>query len=86
MYDLLYNTPDVAIALRKVEGTELRRGLVMMGMRLELSTENSWLGTVYLNEIGTYDGMRAPLCPNYPTHRLSTKVALARGRKLRYAK
>ena len=74
MYDLLYNTPNVAIALRKVEGAELRRGLVMMGMRLELSTENSWSGMVYLNEFGTYDGMRAPLCPNYPTHRLSAEL------------
>lgn len=49
--DLLHNTPHVTVALREVEGTELRRRLVVVGVRLE-------------------DGMGAPLCPNYPTHRL----------------
>ena len=34
--DLLYNTADVAIALREVEGTELGRRLVVVGVRLEL--------------------------------------------------
>ena len=34
--DLLHNTPDVAIALREVEGAELSRRLVVVGVRLEL--------------------------------------------------
>lgn len=38
--DLLHNTPDVAIAFREVEGAELGRRLVVVGMRLELSDEN----------------------------------------------
>ena len=36
MDDLLHNTLDVAIALREVERTELRRGLVEMGVGFEL--------------------------------------------------
>ena len=36
MDDLLHNTPDVTIALREVEGTELGRRLVVVGVRLEL--------------------------------------------------
>ncbi len=34
--DLLYDTLDVAIALRKVKGAELRRGLVVVGVGFEL--------------------------------------------------
>lgn len=36
MNDLLYNTLNVAVALCEVERTELRRRLVVVGMRLEL--------------------------------------------------
>ena len=36
MDDLLHNTLDVAIALRKVKGAELRRGLVVVGVGFEL--------------------------------------------------
>ena len=34
--DLLHNTLNVAVALCEVERTELRRRLVMVGVRLEL--------------------------------------------------
>ena len=34
--DLLHNTPNVAVTLREVEGTELGRRLVVVGVRLEL--------------------------------------------------
>ena len=36
MDDLLHNTPDVTVAFRKVKGAELRRRLVVVGVRLEL--------------------------------------------------
>ena len=36
MNDLLYNTLDVAIAFREVEGAELRRRLVVVGVGFEL--------------------------------------------------
>ena len=36
MDDLLHDTLDVAVALRKVEGAELRRRLVVVGVRFEL--------------------------------------------------
>lgn len=42
--DLLYNTPDVTVALREVEGTELRRRLVVVGMRLELNVGKQGVG------------------------------------------
>ena len=41
MDDLLHYAPDVAIALREVEGTELRRRLVVMGVRLKLDVQKS---------------------------------------------
>ena len=75
MDDLLHNTPDVTIALREVEGTELRRRFVVVGMRLELDIENKgWSSVIPLDGLATYDGVGAPLCPNYPTHRLSAGV------------
>ena len=36
MDDVLHNTPNVTVTFREVEGTELRRRLVMVGVRLEL--------------------------------------------------
>lgn len=69
--DLLHNAADVAIALRKVEGTELSWRLVVVRVRTELDIETSRSG----NDLGawniaTYNGVRPPLCSNDPTHRL----------------
>ena len=67
--DLLHNTLDVAIALRKVEGAELRRRLVVVGVGFELDKQPSVLnGRCACKRCGTYDSVRPPLCPNYPTH------------------
>jgi len=52
--DVLYNTPDVAIALCKVERAQTSRVLVQVRMRFE-------------------DSVRAPLCPDNPTHFMRTK-------------
>jgi len=49
MDDVLYNTPDVAIALCEVERAQTSRVLVQVRVRFE-------------------DSVRAPLCPNNPTH------------------
>jgi hypothetical protein len=75
--DLLHNTPNITVTLREVEGTELRRRLVVVGVRLELEVakQENRSHTFQLNEQATYDGMGAPLCPNYPTHRLSAQKA-----------
>ena len=69
MDNLLHNTLDVAIALRKVEGAELRRRLVVVGVGFELDKQPSVLnGRCACERCGTYDSVRPPLCPNYPTH------------------
>ena len=74
--DLLHNTPDVTVALGEVEGTELSRRLVVVGVRLELEIAKRVRSSMLpLNEVATYDGVRPPLCPNYPTHRLSAQKA-----------
>ena len=46
MDDLLHNTPDVAVALREVEGTELGRRLVVVGVRLELESKEFGIGVL----------------------------------------
>ncbi len=51
MDNLLHNTADVAIALREVEGTELRRRLVVVGVRLELEFWQSKFSGHVLGEI-----------------------------------
>ena len=73
MNDLLHDTTDVAIALCKVERTELCRRLVVVGVRLELrvSQSSSVCVSCIKLEHETYDGMRTPLCPDNPTHRKS---------------
>lgn len=43
MNDLLYDALDVAIALREVEGAELGRGLVVVGVRFELFEQRAKL-------------------------------------------
>ena len=69
MNDLLHNTLDVAIALRKVEGAELRRRLVVVGVGFELDKQPSVLnGRCACKRCGTYDSVRPPLRANYPTH------------------
>ena len=74
--DLLHNTLDVAIALRKVKGTELRRGLVVVGVGFELRDGTSSVNIcIWCEGCRTYDSVRPPLCPNYPTHRLSMQKA-----------
>lgn len=69
MDDLLHDTLDVAITLREVEGAELRRGLVEVGMGFELLTIRPTQRNVARTLcIVTYDSVGPPLCPNYPTH------------------
>lgn len=69
MDDLLYDALDVAVALRKVEGAELRRRLVVVGVRLELHVRDGTVGLSSENAVEeTYDGVRAPLCPDDPAH------------------
>ena len=70
MDDLLHDTLNVAIALRKVEGAELRRRLVVVGVRLELFRQGDLIQWIVVHRRGnqTYDSVRPPLCPNYPTH------------------
>lgn len=48
MDDLLYNTPDVTVAFREVEGTELRRRLIVVGVRLELNIANKSRSNIYI--------------------------------------
>jgi hypothetical protein len=69
--DLLHNTPDVTIAFSEVEGTEPSGGLVVVDVGLELfmARKEIWFRIPNGFEPGTYDGMRASLCPDNPTHR-----------------
>ena len=68
MDDLLHNALNVAIALRKVEGAELGRVLVVVGVGLELLRDPGLRACDIWTFGRTYDSVRPPLRANYPTH------------------
>jgi hypothetical protein len=67
--DLLDDAADVAVALGKVERPELGRVLVVVRVRLELYPIFQYFSLQALWST-TYNGVRAPLCANDPTHGL----------------
>jgi hypothetical protein len=71
MNDFFYDPPYVAISFCKVERAETGWGLVVMCMRLELLEKECQAAVELGQKVSTYDCVRAPLCPDNPTHCLT---------------